>query len=47
MEGSATVDEGETIVSRDPDTGQEIEVETGFGWNPQTSQIQKYEEVWR
>lgn len=46
-EGSDTVDEGETIVSRDATSGHNIEIETGVGWNPDAGRLQRYEEVWR
>jgi len=46
MEGSDAVDEGETVISNDPATGEEIDIETGVGWNPETGRVQKYEEVW-
>ena len=41
MEGSDTVDEGETVVSHNH------EVETGIGWNPETNRVERYEELWR
>jgi Protein HRI1 len=46
-EGCDTVDEGETIVSRDAITGEDVEVETGIGWNPDAGRVQRYKEVWR
>jgi len=46
MKGSDTVDEGETIVSRDAATGKDIEIETGVGWNPYAGRAERYEEVW-
>jgi hypothetical protein len=46
-EGYDTVDEGETVVSKDPVTGKEVEFETGVGWNPATRRVERYEEVWR
>lgn len=47
MESNDAVDEGEAVISNDPATGNEIEVETGVGWNPESGRLQKYEEVWR
>jgi hypothetical protein len=46
MEGSDTIDEGKTIVSKDTATGKVIEIETGVGWNPDAGLIERYEEVW-
>lgn len=45
-EGSDVVDEGEMIASLDATTGQDIETETGVGWNPEAGRVQRYEEVW-
>jgi hypothetical protein len=44
LEGSDTVDEGETVVSRGP---TQVEVETGLGWNPENHRLERYEELWR
>lgn len=44
--GGDVVDEGETVLRKDPVSGDEIEVETGLGWNEETGSVQKYEEVW-
>lgn len=46
LEGSDTVDEGETITSKDLVTGKATEIEAGFGWNNVTRQVARYEEVW-
>ena len=46
LPGNDIVDEGETILSKDPITGDEIEVEIGMGWNPDTGRVEKYEEMW-
>jgi hypothetical protein len=47
MEGSDIVDEGETKIVVDEESGQEVEVETGFGWNPESKSKEMYEEIWR
>ncbi|KAH7927214.1 hypothetical protein BV22DRAFT_1127582 [Leucogyrophana mollusca] len=40
------VDEGDWEYLTDPDTGEEIEVETGVGTHPRTGEISEYQEVW-
>ncbi|KAH7882212.1 hypothetical protein F5I97DRAFT_1817656 [Phlebopus sp. FC_14] len=40
------LDEG-TMVKRTGDDGQEVEVETGVGLNPETGEMGPYEEVWK
>ncbi|KAH7910555.1 hypothetical protein BJ138DRAFT_1152559, partial [Hygrophoropsis aurantiaca] len=43
---SDTIDEGDWEYLTDPDTGKEIEVETGIGSHPTTGRLSKYQEVW-
>jgi hypothetical protein len=47
LEGDDTVDEAETIISRDAASGIDYEIETGIGWNQVSGLAQRYEEVWR
>lgn len=46
LPGSDIIDEGETILSKHPVTGDEIELETGLGWNPDSGKVERYEEMW-